>query len=671
MHQSRLYTILVAIIFVLPANKLAAQIDYYTNLFQQQKDSLVKELAKHPQPDTVRVDALIRVIDCAIFFSQRKQLLPYWQEALQLSRHLKYRQGEADCLEWRGSYYKSAQKNDSANIYLDSAIVMAGNAADKWLKQIKGFALFEKGMMYEFQENFYTALNNYFESLRIFNGTDLRKQKMICLRVADIYQKLHNDEKALEYYEQALKFYEASNPTVINTEAEGIYILIAGIYFNKGDLSTAGLYLNKLTPSMPDTAETMESGAYYHLAGLIALKEKKPDSAIILLKEALKYFGYTKQMHEDEIANVCADLATLSIEKSDLSEAKKYTGESIASAKLSGRNKTIAASLTVMAQYYSKTGNPAGAYQALHQATVLNDSVLAQSNIKQAATLAAIYENSKKEKEISQLEADKQVQTATLQQKSLLNIIFIIAILALLIISSVLYINFKNKQKIEQQKIAELEKEKQLMGIEAMLKGQEEERSRLAKDLHDGLGGMLSGVKISFSNMKENLIMDDTNARAFEKSIQQLDLTIAELRKVAHNLMPEALVKFGLKSAVKDFCESMQLTGTTQIICEQFGSERELGNIADVNVYRIIQELVNNAVLHGNASQVLVQLTKSENKVLIAVEDNGKGFDTNSTEKPRGIGLSNIQSRVNYFNGKMDIDSKPGEGTTFNIELMA
>ncbi|HMC84214.1 MAG TPA: ATP-binding protein, partial [Chitinophagaceae bacterium] len=172
-------------------------------------------------------------------------------------------------------------------------------------------------------------------------------------------------------------------------------------------------------------------------------------------------------------------------------------------------------------------------------------------------------------------------------------------------------------------------------------------------------------------NMKENLIMDDTNARAFEKSIQQLDLTIAELRKVAHNLMPEALVKFGLKSAVKDFCESMQLTGTTKIICEQFGSERELGNIADVNVYRIIQELVNNAVLHGNASQVLVQLTKAENKVLIAVEDNGKGFDTNSTEKPRGIGLSNIQSRVNYFNGKMDIDSKPGEGTTFNIELIA
>src|SRR5450432_1932144 len=535
MHKSRLYTILLAIIFFLQPDKSAAQIDYYNNLFQRQKDSLVKELAKHPQPDTARVNALIKILDCAIFLSQRKQLLPYWEEALQLSRHLKYKQGEADCLEWRGSFYKSAQKTDSSIIYLDSAIAMAGNSADQWLKKTKGFSLFEKGMIYEFQENFYTSLNNYFESLKTYDGADLRKQKMICLRIADIYQKLHNDEKALEYYQQALKYYEASNPIVVSTEAEGIYTLIAGIYFNRGEVSKASSLLNKLKATMPDTSETMETGAYYHLAGEIALKEKKSDTAIVLLKEALKYFGYTKQMHEDEIANVCEDIATLALEKKDLREAKKYADESIVSAKLSGRNETIAASLTVMAEYYSKTGDPAGAYHTLHEATVLNDSALAETNVKQAATLAAIYENSKKEKEITQLEADKQIQTATVKQKSLLNIIFIIAILALLIISSVLYINFKNKQKIELQKIAELEKEKQLMGIEAMLKGQEEERSRLAKDLHDGLGGMLSGVKISFSNMKENLIMDDTNARAFEKSIQQLDLTIAELRKVAHN----------------------------------------------------------------------------------------------------------------------------------------
>lgn len=170
--------------------------------------------------------------------------------------------------------------------------------------------------------------------------------------------------------------------------------------------------------------------------------------------------------------------------------------------------------------------------------------------------------------------------------------------------------------------------------------------------------------------MKENVVMDAANTSAFEKSLDQLDRTITELRKVAHNLMPEALVRFGLRSAVKDFCKSIQLSSNTDIICEQFGTERELGNVADVNVYRIIQELVNNAILHGQATQILVQLTKTDERVLITVEDDGKGFEPNALEKISGMGLANIRSRVNYFNGSMDIESKPGEGTIVNIELI-
>jgi signal transduction histidine kinase len=160
----------------------------------------------------------------------------------------------------------------------------------------------------------------------------------------------------------------------------------------------------------------------------------------------------------------------------------------------------------------------------------------------------------------------------------------------------------------------------------------------LSKDLHDGVGSMLSGVKMSFSNMKENLVMDQQNAGAFEKSIRDLDQTISELRKVAHNLMPETLIKFGLKNAVKDFFKSMQLMSNTPILCEQFGMERLLGNIAEINIYRIIQELVNNAIKHGQASQVVVQLTWTPVKVLITVEDNGSGFAPGTQGKSPGIG---------------------------------
>ena len=115
----------------------------------------------------------------------------------------------------------------------------------------------------------------------------------------------------------------------------------------------------------------------------------------------------------------------------------------------------------------------------------------------------------------------------------------------------------------------------------------------------------------------------------------------------------------------------MQLSANAKVICEQFGTARELGSIADVNIYRIIQELVTNSVKHGHASQVLVQLTIAAENVLISVEDDGRGFDLQVVQARPGIGLSNIRHRVNYFNGKMDIESKPGEGTTVNIELIA
>ena len=171
--------------------------------------------------------------------------------------------------------------------------------------------------------------------------------------------------------------------------------------------------------------------------------------------------------------------------------------------------------------------------------------------------------------------------------------------------------------------------------------------------------------------MKENLIMDAENTVAFERSISLLDNTITELRKVAHNLMPEALAKFGLKNAVEDFCQSMQRSSNIKIICEQLGTERDLGNSANVNVYRIIQELVNNAIKHAQASQILVQLTKSSDKVLLTVEDDGKGFDINTLENATGIGYINLKQRIAYLNGKLDIETKPSQGTAVNIELTA
>ncbi|WP_449439560.1 sensor histidine kinase [Pedobacter steynii] len=234
------------------------------------------------------------------------------------------------------------------------------------------------------------------------------------------------------------------------------------------------------------------------------------------------------------------------------------------------------------------------------------------------------------------------------------------------------YRNYKHRQNLQQAKIDELETEKQLTATEAVLKGEEQERTRLAKDLHDGLGGMLSGIKFSLSTMKENLIMTPDNAHAFERSIDMLDSSIQEMRRVAHNMMPEILVKYGLDTALKEFCAEVDRSSVLHVNYQSVGmQEADITQTTSVTIYRIIQELLNNAIKHANAKNVLVQVHQSEQEKLLAVtvEDDGNGFDTSLLKQANGMGWSNIQNRVEFLKGKIDVQSGPGKGTSVMIEI--
>lgn len=299
-------------------------------------------------------------------------------------------------------------------------------------------------------------------------------------------------------------------------------------------------------------------------------------------------------------------------------------------------------------------------YQA--QRDSIAELQLNESTITNIQELEKKYETQKKETEIIKLKT-------TNEKKANLNKILIATSIGLSIIGFLSYRNFRNKRKLQNLKITKLEKDKQLLAIDAMLKGQEEERGRIAKDLHDGLGGLLSGTKLSFINMKENLLLTPDNAILFEKSIGMLDTTIADLRKVAHNLMPEALVKFGLNDALNDFCSSIQLASNIKVEYQKVGLDRKLGNTAETFIYRIIQELVNNAVKHAQTVEILVQLAFTNNKILITVEDNGIGYELKDLKTNRGDGLNNIEYRVQYLKGKIDTVTSPNKGTSINIEL--
>jgi signal transduction histidine kinase len=329
-----------------------------------------------------------------------------------------------------------------------------------------------------------------------------------------------------------------------------------------------------------------------------------------------------------------------------------------------------------MAEYCRMTGNLKGAFEHLKKYDLIKDSLQNETSLKRIDFLEARYESEKKQTAIDKLEKETQLQSLSIKKKSSLNYFLIGSLAALMIVGFLGYRNFRHRQQfakqqdeLQQQRIRELEKDKQLVAVDAMLQGQEEERSRLAKDLHDGLGGLLSGVKFSLSNMKDNLIITPENMTVFERSLDMLDTSIKELRRVAHNMMPELLTKFGLDEALKEYCNSINATDLLSVKYQSVGMDTRIEKSAEIIIYRIVQELLNNILKHAAAKEAMVQLVKEEGRLSIIVEDDGKGFETALIKNNKGAGLTSIQSRVDYLKGQLDIHSEEGKGTLVNIEI--
>jgi signal transduction histidine kinase len=200
-----------------------------------------------------------------------------------------------------------------------------------------------------------------------------------------------------------------------------------------------------------------------------------------------------------------------------------------------------------------------------------------------------------------------------------------------------------------------------------MLQGQEEERSRVARDLHDGLGGMLSTVRLYLGALGGRVVLPEEPARLFTQSLEHLDSSISELRRVARNMMPETLLRFGLVQALQDVCEATQQTGALDVQFQVHGLTERLEQRTEVVIFRIAQELLTNVIRHAKARSVIVQLMRHENLLQLVVEDDGQGFQP--TTARAGVGLRSIQARASYLNAQLDIQSEPGQGTSVTLEL--
>ena len=303
---------------------------------------------------------------------------------------------------------------------------------------------------------------------------------------------------------------------------------------------------------------------------------------------------------------------------------------------------------------YAYLGKPELSHQYMTKYRETLDRYSNETFQKSLSAMEVKYETGKKELRIEALEKQRQLYTW----------LGIAGLLILLIALGFAYVRYRlavSRRKLAEEESRRLEQEKQLVAVQATLDGEAAERSRLAKDLHDGLGGMLSAVKLNLPQIKGNALLEAVDVTRFQTALGMLDDSIQELRRVAHHMMPDSLMRYGLKVSLADFCAAIPI-----VDFHYFGDETRLSNKLEIMVYRCIHELVNNALKHAGAEHINVQLVQEADRLSFTVQDDGKGFGQHTVSE--GMGLRNIQQRVEAFQGKLDIYSS-GEGTEVHVEL--
>lgn len=268
------------------------------------------------------------------------------------------------------------------------------------------------------------------------------------------------------------------------------------------------------------------------------------------------------------------------------------------------------------------------------------------------------------------LKAQSDFETDLIRER--LNQSIIIGSGVILVILVVLFAINQKRRKVEAElakRISDLINQQEIASLQGVLDGQEKERKRVAIDLHDRLGGLLSMVKLHFSSVEENLEATKPVKEKFLSASELLDLAANEVRMISHDLLSGVLAKFGLLPALEDLSEKINQTGEIQMNLFTDNLNGSLDGEQELQIYRIIQELVGNTLKHAKASEIIIQLNEYENKVNLLVEDDGKGFDPLNLRKEAGIGMENLKARVAKLNGSLHIDSGKGAGTTISIDI--
>lgn len=637
-------------------------------------DSLERELNRENISDTARAELLIE-IGSNLYRSDKDVAKKYFSALKDLAQ--KRGDGFYESRAYSGFgdiYYETGSYDTAMMFYQKADTLLAGDPSQiAWESRATNKA--SMANIEIMRNNYDIATQYYLNAIAIMEKSNAENKWKVLGSLYEgpgsIYHDLNQFDKALEY---DLKALEAHKKQKDNLQLTGILELyVAADYIDIKDLNKAKIHIQ----NAEEIAKELKSTTFYYRLysqwGRFYQKSSSLPQAIENLQKALQYAEASgdkfKRMNAYRIIGFAYR------DMNDYGKSADALKKALALTKELKNYRLITETLKKLADVEAFQKHHPEAVDHYQQYIKLNDSLNKAATEEQINEIENKYQSRQKSDSILVLQKSSQLQQLALHKKEYQNI-FIIVVASLFLLTGLLfYRNLRNRhrllkqsEQLHRQQITQLEKERQLIAAQSLMKGQEEERSRLAKDLHDGVGGLLSGVKLSLSNMKGNVFLSEENARAVTTIITQLDSSIAELRRVSHNMMPEALIKYGLKEALENYCEGIDQSGRLNIRLQTYGLEQRLEQDTEIILYRIVQELLNNVIRHADAKEVLIQLVREGGRFSLTVEDDGRGFDMNSPEYKAGAGLQNIQARAGYLNGVVDIRTQPGEGTSITIE---
>ena len=556
--------------------------------------------------------------------------------------------------------------------YLDKTVKTTNRINSSWAALTKAKALANKGELLLNNGDFKEALDCYLEAEKVYFIYNNNEGLIgVYSAMANLYDKILQPEKREEINEKAFLLAESTNDTIAKIKA---YTGKATNLSNQNKFQEAILWYQKtLELAQKIRNKNLEHVAYYDLGFTYSRMEDYPKSAEMYSKslEAAEQTG-----NLNDIGDAMYKLGLIHYYSGKLEKSREELANAMKIAEQLNSNILKRNIYDVLYSVEETAGNYKKAYEYLNNYVDVEFEIFSQEDQQQVNFLKAKFDAEKKEFQIVKLEVEKEIQSLKLYKQrwfilSLSMILLLVLLFTVFIIRQYRYKqNLAEKQKLlREQKISELEKERQLLAAKSLLQGEEKERSRIASDLHDGLGGLLSGVKINLSNMKESAFLAEEQVSSFNNVITLLDSSIKELRRIAHNMAPETLYNYGLNTALNDYCIGISPKGTPEITYNVFGEYQRLALELELSFYRIGQELINNAIKHSGASHINVQLFSEEKRIALQVFDNGCGFDPAEIEnKIKGNGLLNIKNRVLAFGGRYDLYTRPGEGTEILVE---